>query len=115
MGSVKSALVKVGTCAMLVACIGCEHTYNATVKLADLIKLDSGRLCHFNSHFYTVGDIINLNPTSKTGTRVGKIAATTDPTVELDDLEVAAGNSLQVSFTGDTNALPTGDLKAQLS
>jgi hypothetical protein len=97
--------------ALLLAAVACDETYTATVKLDSLIKLDSARFGHLNSIFAKPGDIINLNPNTKTGTRVGTIAVTTAPTVELNTFDSAAGNSLDVAFAGK---VPTGDLQIAL-
>src|SRR5215472_998085 len=99
-------------CAAIAPCTACDTSYTAQVKLDDLIKLDSARFGHLNSAFVKTGDIINLNPVTKTATRVGTIPVTAVPTVVLDSLDIAAGNSLNVNFTGNA---PVGDLKAVLS
>lgn len=92
--------------------IGCEETYDAQVKLDNLITLDSGRFGHLNSVFVKAGDIINLDPKSHNGTRVGTITVTTAPTVVADTVDSAAGNTVGVSFTGN---IPAGDLKIALT
>ncbi|HET9283203.1 MAG TPA: hypothetical protein VFR24_14685 [Candidatus Angelobacter sp.] len=99
-------------CILLLLCTGCNETYNAQVKLDDLIKLDSVRFGHLNSTLVKAGDIINLNPANKNGTRVGTITVTTSPTVVLDSIDTAAGNSLGVNFSGN---VPSGDLKIALT
>jgi hypothetical protein len=97
--------------AVILGSVACDETYAAAVKLDSLIKLDSARFGHLNSIFAKPGDIINLNPQTKTGTRVGTISVTTVSTVELNTFDSAAGNSLDVAFAGK---VPTGDLQIAL-